>query len=105
MSEPSYRGIFFRLLGYLRPYRVSLWVSVVLAVGSQLAQIAVVAVTGRIIDKALLPHDSGALGLLIGAIVVLGALKAILMVGRRLISGRQALGVEFDVRNALYAHL
>ena len=27
------------------------------------------------------------------------------MVGRRLISGRQALGVEFDMRNALYAHL
>ena len=27
------------------------------------------------------------------------------MVGRRLISGRQALGVEFDMRNALYAQL
>jgi ABC-type multidrug transport system fused ATPase/permease subunit len=27
------------------------------------------------------------------------------MVGRRFISGRQALGVEFDLRNALYAHL
>jgi ABC-type multidrug transport system fused ATPase/permease subunit len=105
MSEPSYRAIFFRLLGYLRPYKLSLWVSVVLAVGSQLAQIAVVAVTGRIVDKALLPHDSGALRVLIGAIVGLGVLKAVLMVGRRLISGRQALGVEFDLRNALYAHL
>src|SRR5439155_1141061 len=31
--------------------------------------------------------------------------KAVLMVGRRLISGRLALGVEFDVRNRLYAHL
>ena len=27
------------------------------------------------------------------------------MVGRRFISGRQALGVEFDMRNAMYAHL
>ena len=27
------------------------------------------------------------------------------MVGRRLISGRQALGVEYDLRNALYAKL
>src|SRR6266480_920315 len=27
------------------------------------------------------------------------------MVGRRFISGRQALGVEYDMRNALYAHL
>src|SRR5262249_47937278 len=28
-----------------------------------------------------------------------------LLVGRRLISGKQALGVEFDMRNALYARL
>ena len=34
-----------------------------------------------------------------------GALRAIFMAGRRLISGRQALGVEFDMRNALYAKL
>ena len=27
------------------------------------------------------------------------------MVGRRLIAGRQSLGVEFDLRNALYTHL
>src|SRR5581483_536343 len=33
------------------------------------------------------------------------ALKAVLMVGRRLISGRQALGVEMDMRNGLYARL
>jgi ABC-type multidrug transport system fused ATPase/permease subunit len=104
-TEPSYRAIFFRLLGFLRPYKVSLWVSIVLAVGSQLAQIALVAITGRIVDKALLPHDSGTLEILIGLIAGIGVLKAALMVGRRLISGQQALGVEFDVRNALYAHL
>ncbi len=28
-----------------------------------------------------------------------------MMVGRRLIAGRQSLGVEFDLRNALYSHL
>src|SRR5262245_7692233 len=42
---------------------------------------------------------------LIALIVVVGVVKAVLMVGRRFISGRQALGVEFDMRNALYAHL
>ena len=104
-AESPYRAIFFRLLGFLRPYRLSLWVSVALAVGSQLAQIALVAITGLVIDKALIPHDSQTLTLLIGLIVGLGVVKAGLMVGRRLISGRQALGVEFDLRNALYAHL
>jgi ABC-type multidrug transport system fused ATPase/permease subunit len=104
-AESPYRAIFFRLLGFLRPYKLSLWVSVALAVGSQLAQIALVAITGLVIDKALIPHDSQTLTLLIGLIVGLGVVKAGLMVGRRLISGRQALGVEFDLRNALYAHL
>ena len=37
--------------------------------------------------------------------LAVGAARAIFMAGRRLISGRQALGVEFDMRNALYAKL
>src|SRR5262245_64732564 len=39
------------------------------------------------------------------AVLGAGAIRSLLMVGRRLISGRQALGVEFDLRNALYAKL
>jgi ABC-type multidrug transport system fused ATPase/permease subunit len=103
--RPPYRRTFARLLGFLRPYKVSLVVSIVLAVGSQAAQIALYAVTGRVIDDAIRPHDRGELWLLIWIIVGLGVAKAAFMVGRRLISGRQALGVEFDLRNALYAHL
>ena len=105
MSAVPYRRTFIRLLGFLRPYKWSLRISVFLAVGSQLAQIALVAVTGRVIDQAIRPHDRHRLWELVGAIVVLGFVKAALMVGRRLISGRQALGVEFDIRNGLYAHL
>jgi ATP-binding cassette, subfamily B, bacterial len=100
-----YRQTFARLLGFLRPYRVSLVVSIFLAIGSQLSGIALVAVTGRVIDRAIRPHDERELWILVGTIVALGAVKAGLMVGRRLISGRQALAVEFDLRNALYAHL
>src|SRR5687767_15631744 len=43
--------------------------------------------------------------LVVGVIAALGAVKAVLMVGRRFISGKQALGVEFDMREGLYAHL
>jgi ABC-type multidrug transport system fused ATPase/permease subunit len=105
LTRPPYRRTFARLLGFLRPYKLSLIVSIVLAVASQAAQIALIAVTGLAIDRGIKPHDSHELWLLVGAIVVLGALKALFMVGRRLISGRQALGVEFDMRNSLYAHL
>jgi ABC-type multidrug transport system fused ATPase/permease subunit len=103
--RPPYRRTFARLLGFLRPYKLSLVVSIFLAVGSQAAQIALYAVTGRVIDDAIRPHDRAQLWLLLWIILGLGAAKAVFMIGRRLISGRQALGVEFDLRNALYAHL
>jgi ATP-binding cassette subfamily B protein len=104
-ETPAYRHTFTRLLGFLKPYRISLVVSIVLAVGSQAAQIALIWVTGRIVDRAIRPRDSRELWIFVWTIVGLGVVKAALMVGRRLISGRQALGVEMDMRNGLYAHL
>ncbi len=104
-ASPSYRRIFFRLLRYLRPYRGSLAISVVLAGISQGAQIAIAAVTGSVIDKAIRPHNHHQLWLLISVILALGAVKALAMVGRRLLSGNQALGVEYDMRNAFYSRL
>src|SRR5918911_455776 len=105
MAAVPYRTTFMRLLGFLRPYKASLAVSTVLAIASQLAGIALIAVTGRVVDHALRPHDSRALWILVWAIVGLGVAKAALMAARRLISGRQALAVEMDLRQGLYAHL
>jgi ATP-binding cassette subfamily B protein len=106
VTEPIlYRRTFARLLGFLKPYKISLIVSIVLACGSQAAQIALVWVVGGVINKAIVPHDQEQLHVYVWTIVGLGVLKAALMVGRRLISGRQALGVELDMRNALYARL
>src|SRR6266545_503937 len=105
MAVVPYRSTFARLLGFLRPYRGSLVVSTVLAVGSQAAQIALIWVTGRVVDRAIRPRDSHELWIFVWTIVGLGVVKAVLMVGRRLISGRQAPGVEMDMRNGLYAHL
>ena len=104
-QTPPYRVTFWRLLGFLRPYRWSLWVSIVLAVGSQAASIGLVLVTGSVIDRAIVPERRDQLWTLVWIAVALGVAKALLMVGRRFISGWQALGVEFDMRNALYAHL
>jgi len=103
---PRYRSTFGRLLGFLRPYRTGLSVSVVLAVGSQAAQVALIWVTGRsVIDEALLRHDTRRLWVSVVVIVALGVVRAGLMLGRRIISGRQALDVEMDMRSGLYAHL
>jgi ABC-type multidrug transport system fused ATPase/permease subunit len=106
VSAVPYRTTFVRLLGFLRPYRAGLVVSVVLAVGSQAAQIALVWVTGRqVIDEGLLRHDTHRLWTVVGVIVALGVVRAACMLGRRLLSGRQALDVEMDLRSAVYARL
>src|SRR5947208_12176022 len=104
-SGAPYRVIFARLLGFLRPYKVSLVVSIVLAVASQGAQIALVWVTKNVIDEALRPHDAHKLWTYVWTIVGLGLARAVLMAGRRLISGKQALAVEMYLRQGLYAHL
>jgi ABC-type multidrug transport system fused ATPase/permease subunit len=100
-----YRKTFVRLLGFLRPYKVSLVVSIVLAVGSQVAQVALIWVTGRVIDDAIRPHDMHKLWIFVWTIVGLGVARAVLMAARRLISGKQALAVEMDMRQGLYSHL
>ena len=49
-SHVPYRRTFIRLLGFLRPYRWSLIVSIVLAVASQVASIALLPLTALTID-------------------------------------------------------
>src|SRR6266542_6189222 len=101
----AYRQTFARLLGFLRPYKLSLTVSVLLAAASQGAQIALYVITGIVVYKAIVPHDRHGLWVFVILIAVIGLAKALFMAGRRFISGRQALGVEYDLRNRLYSHL
>ncbi len=105
VSEPSRRRTFFRLLRFLDPYRTSVVISIFLAIGYQAAQIASVGLTQRVIDDALIPRDTRMLAILIAIILALGLARAVLMAGRRLLSGKQALAVEYDLRNGMYAHL
>jgi ABC-type multidrug transport system fused ATPase/permease subunit len=104
-TAPRYRQTFVRLLGFLKPYKASLAVSTLLAVGYQASQIAVVWVTKHVIDDAISPHDARKLWIFVWTIVALGVVRAVLMYGRRMISGRQALSVEMDLRQGLYSHL
>jgi len=105
MSAVPYRRTFVRLLGFLEPYKASLVVSTILAVLSQAAAIAIVVLVGQAIDGIDERRGTETLAWVVAAILVAGILKAAFMVGRRLISGRQALGIEKDMRESLYAHL
>jgi ABC-type multidrug transport system fused ATPase/permease subunit len=104
MEAPRYRATFVRLLRFLWPYRLSLAVSVVLAIGSQAAALALPWLSGSVVG-AIRADERHRLPLLIGVVLAVGLTRALMMVGRRLISGRQALAVELDMRNAIYGKL
>jgi ABC-type multidrug transport system fused ATPase/permease subunit len=103
-QAPRYRTTFVRLLGFLRPYKWSTAISVVLAIGSQAAALIGVYLTGSVAN-ALNKNEHSEVPWLIGAILVLGVARAAMMAGRRLIAGKQALDVELDMRTAIYAKL
>jgi ATP-binding cassette subfamily B protein len=101
-ETPRYRTTFIRLLGFLRPYKWSMLVSVLLAVGQQAAGLIGVFLTGSV-AAALVSHKRSELPWLVAAILGLGIVRALMMSGRRLIAGKQALYVEMDIRTAVYA--
>jgi ATP-binding cassette subfamily B protein len=95
---------FVRLVGFLKPYRLGLVVSVVLAVGAQAAQIAIILLSGAAIG-AIKNGQHHQLWTLIAWIVATGVARALFMSGRRFIAGNQALGVEYDLRMRIYSKL
>ena len=103
-TSPSGWRTFGRLLGFLRPYRASLVVSTVLAIAAQFAAILVIVLTGVVINEVESDPDVRTLAAYAGVIVLLGLVRGALTYGRRVISGRQALGVEYDLRDELYSH-
>jgi ABC-type multidrug transport system fused ATPase/permease subunit len=105
MAAVPYRRTFVRLLTYLRPYKWTLWASIVLAVASQAAQFGTAYITSTALEKAVHGHDRHLIKLIVAAILLIGLGRALAMMGRRLIAGKQALGVEFDMRSDVYAHL
>jgi ABC-type multidrug transport system fused ATPase/permease subunit len=103
-DAPRNSQTFLRLLGFLRPYRLSLAVSVVLAIGYQAAGLIATYLTGSV-AAALEAGERHRLPWLVGVIVGLGIVRALMLGGRRLFSGYQALAVEMDMRNSVYAKL
>jgi ABC-type multidrug transport system fused ATPase/permease subunit len=97
-------GTFFRLLGFLRPYRAGAIWSLVLAGLAMGATVAIPWLTGRAVD-AVTRHDRGDVKLLAGAIVLAALVRVVLSVARRLVAGRVSLAIELDLRNLMYAHL
>jgi ATP-binding cassette subfamily B protein len=95
---------FYRLLTFLRPYKRGVWLSGLLATLAMGTTVAIPALTGAAIN-AVEAKDGDRLKLLALLIAAAGIGRLGLTVMRRIIAGRVSLGVEYDLRNKLYAHL
>ena len=107
--------IFYRLLGFLRPYKRGMIVSWLLASLAMVMTVALPALTGRavqIIGTGSQHHQASAragsrheLTLIAGAIALVVLVRWALTYWRRMVAGRLSLGVEYDLRKLLYGHL
>src|SRR5579862_9061094 len=95
---------FWRLLGFLRPYRRGVVWSFALALGALGGTVLIPWLTGLAIN-AIQGHHRKDLILLAAAITAAGLVRLVLSVFRRLIAGTVSLGVEADLRNRLYGQL
>jgi ABC-type multidrug transport system fused ATPase/permease subunit len=94
---------FWRLLGFLRPYRRGVIASFVLAAAAMGMGVLIPYLVGRTVDE--IRQGGTDLWPLAVAVAAAGVLRLAFSVVRRLVAGRVSLGVEYDLRNRMYAHL
>jgi ATP-binding cassette subfamily B protein len=95
--------IFGRLLGFLRPYRRAVGVSFGLAALARGAAAVIPFLVGVTIDRIRAGNTN--LWPLAAAILGAGVINLVFSSTRRLVAGQVSLGVEYDLRNRMYAHL
>ncbi len=109
---------FYRLLGFLRPYRRGVGVSAALACCAMVMTVLIPYLTGLAVEAikngahhakhhelALRSHDRSELVTIAIVIVAAVLVRWGLTYLRRMIAGRVSLGIEFDLRELLYGHL
>jgi ABC-type multidrug transport system fused ATPase/permease subunit len=104
---------FYRLLGFLRPYKRGMIISWALASLAMVMTVALPLLTGRAVEIISTGHHHAAartsahheLTLIAGAIALLVLMRWGFMYWRRMVAGRLSLGVEYDLRKLLYGHL
>jgi len=94
---------FWRLLGFLRPYRRAVLISFALAAVAMGTGVLIPFLVGQSVDE--IRGDGADLTPLALAVVAAGVLRLTFSVLRRIVAGQVSLGVEYDLRNRMYQHL
>lgn len=108
---------FYRLLGFLRPYKRGLTASWLLASAAMVMTVLLPHLTGLAVEAirkggahaehhqlAQRAHDRHTLLVLALVIVAAVLVRWVLTYMRRMIAGRMSLAIEVDLRNLLYGH-
>ncbi|MFI4990511.1 MAG: ABC transporter ATP-binding protein [Solirubrobacterales bacterium] len=109
---------FYRLLGFLRPYKRGLIVSWALASLAMVVTVLIPHFTGSAVEAirhgdrharhhelAARAHDRHALLTIAIVIAAIVLVRWVLTYMRRMIAGRVSLGIEYDLRERIYGHL
>jgi len=109
---------FYRLLGFLRPYRRGVGVSAALACLAMVMTVLLPYLTGLAVEAikrgdahraahelAKRAHDRNTLLVLAIVIAVAVLARWVLTYLRRLVAGQISLGIEYDLRALIYGHL
>ncbi len=109
---------FYRLLGFLRPYKRGLGASWALAGVAMIMTVALPVLTGQAVEAlrlgalhaqhhqtALSDHQRHTLEMLSLGILAAVLVRWALTYLRRMIAGRVSLGIEYDLRERIYGHL
>jgi ABC-type multidrug transport system fused ATPase/permease subunit len=106
---------FYRLLGFLRPYKRGLIISWALASMAMVMTVLIPPLMGHAVEtintgasqhsSAARAHARHTLELLAGGLVLVTLVRWGLTYARRMIAGRVSLGLEYDLRHLLYGHL
>jgi ABC-type multidrug transport system fused ATPase/permease subunit len=91
-------------MGYLRPYRLQLWGSLIFAWAAMGMTVLIPWLIGEAVNAIEDGNKPDLLPLAL-AIVGAGVLRLGLTVVRRVVAGKVSLAVEFDLRQQFYAHL
>ncbi len=95
---------FRRLLGFLRPYKRDVTISLVLAWLAMATTVAIPLLIGAAVNAIEGERRDDILPLVL-AIIGAGLLRLGLTFARRLVAGKVSVAVEFDLRQRIYGHL
>jgi ATP-binding cassette subfamily B protein len=97
--------MFWRLIGFTRPYRGAMILLMAATLLTVLAQMAPPYLTKLIVDDVIRDGHTGKLGLYIGLMLLSGALLLVSRYGSGALTAWLASRVIADIRQALHAHL